>query len=483
MNRLRFLLMALLVVGISVAWGATPRTISYQGVLVDNNGVVVADGTYNASFRIYDAASAGNLLWTEAQVVQVTSGRFNVILGSSSSLDPLAFDIPYWLGVQVESDPEMTPRIELTSGAYSLNARTVEDGAITSGKLADNTVVRSINSVLHDDVWIRAGANATITQVGDTLFISSTGPAPDGDWTISGNDMYSVPSGNVGIGTATPDLPLEVAGATMITKSGVSGALNTHSASSSFFIEAFQEDNNLIKKDIGLNPFGGSVGIGTTTPLKTLDITGDLRIDLTDRSGALGKDALYIEISPDNYKAVFLTNGSAFGFWSYSLGQLADVELGDLLVDGTATVDVLQITGGADLAEPFDITGSQTLEPGSVVVIDESETGALKVSTTSYDTRVAGVISGAGGINTGLTLSQRGLVEGGQNVALSGRVYVRATASNGPIHPGDLLTTSSTPGLAMKATDAQRTAGAVLGKAMSTLEEGEGLVLVLVSLQ
>jgi hypothetical protein len=154
-----------------------------------------------------------------------------------------------------------------------------------------------------------------------------------------------------------------------------------------------------------------------------------------------------------------------------------------LEVAGTTSTQVLAITGGADLAEPFDIKGSQALEPGSVVVIDEAETGALKVSTASYDTRVAGVISGAGGIKTGLTLSQKGVIEGGQNVALSGRVYVRATASNGTIRPGDLLTTSLVPGLAMKATDGEKMRGAILGKAMSTLEAGEGLVLVLVSLQ
>ena len=152
-------------------------------------------------------------------------------------------------------------------------------------------------------------------------------------------------------------------------------------------------------------------------------------------------------------------------------------------VDGTTRTDVLTITGGADLAEPFDIKGAHALEPGSVVVSDDEEVGALEISTEPYDTRVAGVISGAGGIKTGLTLSQEGLSEGGQNVALSGRVYVRATAANGAIHPGDLLTTSSLPGRAMKATDTDRTRGTVLGKAMSSLDGGEGLVLLLVSLQ
>jgi hypothetical protein len=93
------------------------------------------------------------------------------------------------------------------------------------------------------------------------------------------------------------------------------------------------------------------------------------------------------------------------------------------------------------------------------------------------------VISGAGGINPGLSLSQEGIVENGQPVALTGRVYVKATAANGPIQPGDLLTSSDIPGYAMKATKRNKSFGAVIGKAMSGLEEGEGLVLVLINLQ
>jgi hypothetical protein len=62
-------------------------------------------------------------------------------------------------------------------------------------------------------------------------------------------------------------------------------------------------------------------------------------------------------------------------------------------------------------------------------------------------------------------------------------VYCRAVANNGSIHPGDLLTTSDVPGYAMKATERDRSSGSILGKAMSTLASGEGLVLVLVSLQ
>ena len=149
---------------------------------------------------------------------------------------------------------------------------------------------------------------------------------------------------------------------------------------------------------------------------------------------------------------------------------------------GTLTTRVLTITGGADIAEPFAMS-EPDLPKGAVVVIDEENPGQLKLSAEAYDRRVAGVISGAGGVNPGLSLSQQGVMEGDQHVALTGRVYVQADASSGPIKPGDLLTTSDNPGHAMKVTDHTRAQGAILGKAMTALAEGEGLVLVLVTLQ
>jgi hypothetical protein len=120
---------------------------------------------------------------------------------------------------------------------------------------------------------------------------------------------------------------------------------------------------------------------------------------------------------------------------------------------------------------------------GAVVVIDPQHPGKLKLSTDAYDTRVAGVVSGANGIHPGIAMHQEGINNGGRNVALTGRVYVLADASNGAIHPGDLVTTSAIPGYAMKVTNHDRAQGAILGKAMSELEEGSGSVLVLVTLQ
>lgn len=153
---------------------------------------------------------------------------------------------------------------------------------------------------------------------------------------------------------------------------------------------------------------------------------------------------------------------------------------------------MLQITGGADFAENFDVnigtTSSETMtmkvEAGMVVSLDPASPGKLQLSTQAYDRRVAGVISGAGGVKPGMVMSQEGtLADGKHPVALSGRVYCWVDASQGAIEPGDLLTTSSTPGHAMKAVEAAQAQGAIIGKAVTGLKAGKGLVLVLVTLQ
>ncbi|MCB0067048.1 MAG: hypothetical protein KDD77_07855, partial [Caldilineaceae bacterium] len=94
-----------------------------------------------------------------------------------------------------------------------------------------------------------------------------------------------------------------------------------------------------------------------------------------------------------------------------------------------------------------------------------------------------GVVSGANGVQPGLTLHQDGVLEGDTQVAIAGRVYVMAEALSSPIRPGDLLTTSALPGHAMKATDRERAYGAVIGKALTGLDTGTGFVLVVVNLQ
>ena len=97
---------------------------------------------------------------------------------------------------------------------------------------------------------------------------------------------------------------------------------------------------------------------------------------------------------------------------------------------------------------------------------------------------MAGIISGAGGVKPGLTLRQASTIaDGNHPVALTGRVWCYVDAEAAAVAPGDLLTTSDVPGHAMKVMDHTRAQGAIVGKAMTPLKHGRGLVLVLVSLQ
>lgn len=152
--------------------------------------------------------------------------------------------------------------------------------------------------------------------------------------------------------------------------------------------------------------------------------------------------------------------------------------------NGRVVTPTLEITAGADLAEWFEIVGNNALEPGTVVSIDPEVVGAMMTSSVAYDTRAAGIVSGAGGLQPGVTLSQSPNRSPRHHlVALAGRAWCLADADvNGPIQPGDQLTTSKTVGHAMKATDVEKSHGSIIGKAMSKLETGQGLVLVLVGL-
>jgi hypothetical protein len=153
-------------------------------------------------------------------------------------------------------------------------------------------------------------------------------------------------------------------------------------------------------------------------------------------------------------------------------------------VNGTTRTGILIITGRSDLAEPFEMSDFAAIKRGMVVSIDPERPGHLRLASTAYDRTVAGIVSGANDLNPGLTMQQERTSTGNVlPVALTGRVYCWADASNGPIQPGDLLTTSDTPGHAMRVTDYTRAHGAIIGKAMSPLETGRGLVLALVALQ
>ena len=222
----------------------------------------------------------------------------------------------------------------------------------------------------------------------------------------------------------------------------------------------------------------GGVGIGTKEPMATLHIQDEEpKLILAKADGRQWN----MEIGP-------------FGQGDEELLSIGTRVVGEyqpffdsimtLATNGMVSVETLRIANGLDLAEPFSVAGLETTQPGMALSIDPDHPGRLRISDRAYDRLVAGCISGANGINPGLIMAQEDVIgEDAVPVALTGRVYCYADASYGPIQPGDLLTTSDTPGHVMAVGDYQQAQGAIIGKAMSALEKGRGFVLVLVSLQ
>ncbi len=135
---------------------------------------------------------------------------------------------------------------------------------------------------------------------------------------------------------------------------------------------------------------------------------------------------------------------------------------------------------GADCAEEFALVDATDADPGTVMVIKSDN--ALSICSKPYDSRVAGVISGAGGVRSAILLNQGEDGSTGRPVALNGRVFCKVDAGYAPIELGDLLTTCATHGHAMKASNPKKAHGAVLGKALGSLDTGTGLIPILVSL-
>ncbi len=163
------------------------------------------------------------------------------------------------------------------------------------------------------------------------------------------------------------------------------------------------------------------------------------------------------------------------------LSGLAARFFGNVRILGTDSTTVMELGVGLDYAEGFDVSAPAAVEPGMVLIIDPTSPGKLTVSSQPYDTKVAGIVAGAEGLKSGIRL---GADQFDHDVALAGRVYCYVDATQHEVIPGDLLTTSATPGYAMKVTDYSRAKGAVLGKAMQRLAKGtKGKILVLVTLQ
>jgi len=438
MSAILVLALGLVVCPAKVSEAASMGTaFTYQGRLIDANST--ADGLYDFQFKLFDDPNVivGTQVGSTIDIneLDVIDGYFTVELDFGSSV----FDgNSAWLEIDVRPDDSndpndfvtLSPRQEVTPTPYAIYAKTA-GYAETAG-----------------------GIPGSINGSGTANYIAKF-TAPN---TLGDSAIYES-AGNVGIGTTNPSEKLHIVGNMKVVDTGGNDAV-------------------VLKAD----------GYGTAGQISMYDTDGTETVRLvaaeTSTSGAelLLKDVdgtSTIELDADYAGGGYLAlRNATTGVTTISL----DAEYNG---DGRITTQELVITGGSDLSEQFDIDGAKdAVKPGMVVSIDPKRPGKLLISNEAYDNKVAGIISGAGEVKPGMMMGQKGSqADGVYPVALTGRVYCWADASTGAIQPGDLLTTSGIPGHAMKVSEHSRALGAIIGKAMTPLEKGKGLVLVLVSLQ
>jgi hypothetical protein len=282
MRTTALLMLLLLIMAPAMSQADVPGLISYQGMLTDDDGVAL-DTTVSMTFTIYIDSTGPNFVWNETQPsVVVDQGFFNVLLGRVSPIPETVFDAASrWLRVRVGSDPALQPRQRMTSVGYSFRAAEADT--------AD--------------------------------YARSATAASDGDWTISGPNMYSAVAGNVGIGTVAPEEELHINYGNV----QISGD-DDYNMSLIFDDEDTGNEFSIVgHQHLKLNTNGtprlaistaGDVGIGTTLPLARLHVLGS-----GGNYGYMGHSGYGVYGYSGGSYGVYGNSSSGFGVHGYSGGS------------------------------------------------------------------------------------------------------------------------------------------------------------------
>ena len=264
---------------------AFPCEINYQGMVTDNGGLPIPGPDVDMHFKIYDhpTVGMGSMLWDEEQLdVPVSEGLFNTTLGSVDPIDLSFYEADeFWLDITVDGE-QMPDRLNFVSVAFAFRS------------------------------------------------LKADSAEADPDWTISGNDMYSAVSGDVGIGMSSPDEKLDVdgtvqmtgfkmpTGATfgyVLTSDGVGGGTWAPGPSGGiggsgtanyipYFTSSTTIDNSVIYQD------GSNVGIGATSPTSRLEVNGDIEV----------RDDDWIGIGSSAERITFDSDGNDIEMWGANVG-------------------------------------------------------------------------------------------------------------------------------------------------------------------
>lgn len=474
------------------------QSVSYQGVL-SSNGQPVSDGVYTITFSLWDAPDGGVPLATStAGNVQVSDGLFS----TGFELDGgLLIGGERWLSVSIDGTA-LHPRQLVRS---TLIAKTL-DGVLYVQRPPEPgdppTIIGGTDHAMSKGVaggTIGGGSrnelNANLTSIGGgernhasakwAAVSGGFGNQSSGQATFVGGGVSNVASGGrsvVGGGSLNQANGTRgfVGGGETNINNGDYGVIagGTANELSGQFASLLGGRNNRVAGDYSVVLGGRDTGV-----------FADYGLAFGQHATVNHARSVVISLSSDPFESRNSEQFTIDAPGGVGIG-VADPTAA-LHVSGAVKSNAIVITGGSDLAEPFPVSRKGPVEPvpGMVLSIDPETPGGLIVCCEAYDTKVAGVCSGANGLRPGMLMGQDGdsFTSDGPGrlpLAMTGRVWVFADESNGVIRPGDRLTTSGLrPGHAMRVADAGRADGAVIGKAMTPLDTETGMVLVLVNLQ
>ena len=346
MNR-RFFAGALLNLLLAASVSAqVPTKMSYQGVLTDGSGAPVADGNHSLVFKLYSVSTAGSALWTETQgSVNTTNGVLSVVLGSVTPIG-IAFDGALWLGIEVDGGGELTPRIELTTSPYSFQAKSVDDDAVTSAKIADGTivsadvaggeVVTSVNT-LKDAITLAAGANVTITPAGNTLTFASSA--------AGGNNLdMAYDEGGVGVGrTITADNgAVDVQGTGGLTVNGGVGIGTTTLDGGKLRVSTGSGTTPALLMSNGEGIWGRNAG--NTNSMFIVGTDGSDRIQFGEIGGAAPNQGMTFQTNGS--ERVRIDNAGLVGIGIAAPADQLHVDAGQIRVSNSAAVSLVGANAG-----------------------------------------------------------------------------------------------------------------------------------------
>lgn len=275
----------------------TFKQINFQGkVVAKTTGTNIADGDYSFTFRLYDVSSGGTHIWTETKTLTVTNGIFQTYLGDSTSL-PGSVDFNtdnIYLGVNFNSDGEMTPRVRFSAVPQAMNALKVAGLTVT-----DTTGTLTIPN---STTITFSGANATtFTTTGSTnVTLPTTGTLS----TLAGTEVLtnkSIGSTGLTFSGATTDITTASNENLTFTADGTGDIVFTTDAGTTFAISNLANCDTIDTDANGVLSCGtdaGGVG-GAGTLQQSYDTDAD------------GSDATITLSSTDD--SVIITNPSSSG--------------------------------------------------------------------------------------------------------------------------------------------------------------------------